>query len=104
MDMIAATETLIQSIKMINFNLDRLNQTTEKICNRLDVLENDYRERSLRKKFYRSLIAIYPAIMVCLLWFIGLDHQKVSQAVSDVNLLVQDMKGLTMYAFNDNDN
>lgn len=89
-----STLAFIENLKMINNSLDKIN-------GRLEVLENDFRERSMKKKFLKWLMAFYPFVIVVLLVILDADHHKISEVASDVNELVNDTKSLMMYASNE---
>lgn len=99
-DMMTAYDALMESIKVINYNLSRLSDTSEKLYQRIDILEKDLQERSLRKKFLKSIVAFYPLILVILFMLIDSDHQRLTQVAQDVNGLVRDSKSLMMLADN----
>jgi len=102
-DMMTAYTALMESIKVINFNLNRLSDASEKLYQRIDVLEQDMQERSVKKKFIKSLIAFYPLLILLLMLLIDSDHQKISQVAADVSGLINDSKSLVMVAQNYDD-
>lgn len=99
-EMLTAIDALLESIRVINSNLNRLTETSEKLYSRINVLEQDLQERSARKRVYRSLLTLYPLLVVILLGLVNLDHYKINTAVKDFNTLTDDLKSLGMFASN----
>jgi tetrahydromethanopterin S-methyltransferase subunit G len=88
-----ATLAFLESIKLINHNL-------EKITSRIEILENDYQYREAKKRFMKYLIAFYPLVITLLLLLINSDHNKIAQIAVDVSGIVTDAKTLTLLADN----
>lgn len=88
-----AVHALLQSLKQINHAL-------EKITQRIEVLESDYKERFIRKSIYRWLLTFYPVIMVVLVIMVDTDHHKIAEISGDVRELINDTRDLSsgMYA------
>jgi len=99
-EMLTAIDALMESIKVINFNLNRLTETSEKLYSRINVLEQDLQERAVKKRVYKSLLALYPLLVVILLGVVNMDHYKINTAVKDFNSLTEDLKSLGMFASN----
>lgn len=91
MNIDAATLALIENLKLLNSSLD-------KIVSRIEILENDYKERYLKKKIFRWLIAFYPAILVALIFVIDIDHKKIAEIAGDINELINDTKAVVSIA------
>lgn len=89
-----AFNALLESLKLINTNL-------EKLSKRLDVLEEDYKERSVKKRLFKFLFAFYPVVLVVLLFLVDSDHHKIAEIAGDLNELIQDGRSLVMYANNE---
>lgn len=84
-----ATYAVIESLKIINSSM-------EKVTSRIEILENDYKERYLKKRFFRWLVAIYPIVLVFLLFVIDLDHKKIAEISGDIKELIKDASSLTI--------
>ena len=87
---------LVESLRLINSNL-------EKVTKRIEVLENDYKERYYKKRFIRWLITFYPTLLIFLLFIIDLDHKKIADVASDINALIQDTRNISMAASSNED-
>lgn len=85
-----AAYTLVESLKLINSNL-------EKITSRIEVLEMDYKERSIKKNLAKYLMTFYPFVLVILIFMVDADHRKMTDVARDVHSLISDMQNLTFY-------
>lgn len=83
----SAITVLLDSIRLINANL-------EKLSARLDIIENDFRERSIKKKLMRWLVTFYPVVMIMLMFMIDSDHHKIAEITGDVKELISDTHDL----------
>jgi hypothetical protein len=91
-----AIYALIENIKILNGNI-------EKITNRIEVLEGDFKERTIKKRLMRSLIAFYPLVLVSLIWVINADHESISRVAADVSELIKDSQSINPYARSNDD-
>jgi|SRR3954469_17724847 len=101
-DVLTAIDAVMDSIRVINSNLNRLAESSEKLYSRINILERDLHERAAKKSVYKSLLAVYPALVVILLFLVNTDHYKINSAVKDFKALSEDIKSLGLYA-NSND-
>lgn len=99
-EIVNSVNSILETVKIINSNVERVTDSACQLYERLMVLEKDMTERSTKKKFIKSLIGLYPILMVFMIWVIDSDHHAISQVASDVNSIVKDAKSLTMYADN----
>ncbi len=99
-EILTAMDALMESIKITNANLDRLSDSSEKLYSRINILEQDLHERITKKRVYKSIFALYPALVIIFLFVANVDHYKIKTAVKDFNALSDDLKGLGVYANN----
>lgn len=86
---------LILSISGINKNIENLTSCTEKIFDRINVLEGEMKQREAKKQFYKSLISVYPIVITVLIIVFNMDHNKVVSVANDVTAIVNATKQLT---------
>ena len=89
------TFALIESLKLINGNL-------EKMYLRIEVLERDFKDREAKRRLMKWLMAFYPIVIGVLIFIIDSDHHKIAEIAGDMSELINDSKSLIMYASNDN--
>lgn len=82
---------LIESLRLINVTL-------EKMARRIEVLENDFKERSIKKRLFRWLVAFYPLVIIMLVMLVDSDHHKISEIAGDVSELIKDTQSFAIYA------
>ena len=85
----AAALALIESLRLINTNL-------EKVTSRIEILESDYKERFIKKQLFRWLMTLYPIVMVVLIWMVDTDHKKIAEIAGDIKELINDTSSLTI--------
>ena len=78
-------------------NIKTINEDIEKISSRIENLENDYRERGVKKKMYRWMFTLYPVIIAILLFLIDINHNKIVEIAGDVRELVSDVNDMAIY-------
>jgi tetrahydromethanopterin S-methyltransferase subunit G len=74
-----------------------MNEDIKKISSRIESLENDYRERGIKKKIYKWLFTLYPLVIVIILFLIDINHNKMIEIASDVKELVSDVNDMAIY-------
>ena len=79
---------IVVELNTINSNLNRMVDISNKITERITLLENDLQERIIRKKIYKSLITFYPALIVVLMILMNLDHQKIVEILTEIRLIL----------------
>ena len=82
---------VMESLKLINSSL-------QKLFDRIEVLERDFKDREAKRRFFKWLIAFYPLIIGFMLLIVDADHRKMVEVASDISDLVNDSKSLIMYA------
>ncbi len=87
------TYALVESLKLINSNLEKTNR-------KIEVLERDFKDREVKRRFFKLLIAFYPIVMGILVVMVDADHHKIAEIAGDVSELVSDTKKIVMYASN----
>lgn len=102
-EMISTLNTLTESIKLINANLERLTDSTLKLYDRIDVLEKDLQERSIKRKLVKSMFAFYPFILIFLFTCLGIDHNEIATLTKDIRSIMQDTQTLQEYSLNDDE-
>lgn len=80
---------LIESIK-------NLNATIEKISTRLDILENDFKERTFKKHLIKRITTFYPFFLTLLIIVFNIDHNRLTQITHDVSQIIKDSQSITM--------
>ena len=81
-------------LRHLAWQLDRLNMSIDKICNRLEVLEADYSDRTLKRKIINILFATYP-ILICLVFFFSNNQsQKLDNVYQESQELLQNVSTL----------
>lgn len=94
-EMRSSVNGLIQSIGGMNKNIENLTSCTEKIFDRINILEGEMKQREEKKKFYKSLVSVYPIAITILIIVFNMDHNKVVSAANDVAAIVNATKQLT---------
>lgn len=87
-EMTKTISSLVTQLGAVNENLDRIVELSNKLTERLTILESDLHERTLRKKIYKSLITFYPLIIICMILFMNLDHQKMMEVLAELKLII----------------
>lgn len=85
------TESLLRHLA---WQLDRMNVSIDKICNRLEILEADYSDRTLKKKIINILFATYPILMILILLFSNTQSQKIDTVYQESQELLQNVSTL----------
>lgn len=89
------TLALIESLRLINATIEKNNR-------KIEMLERDFREREVKRRLFKLLVAFYPFVIGLLIYIIDADHHKIAEIAGDVSDLVSDSKKLIMYASNQN--
>lgn len=88
------TFALIETLKLINANLEITNR-------KIEILERDFRDREAKRKLFKWLIAFYPLVIGVLICIIDADHHKIAEVAGDMSELINDSRSLIMFASND---
>lgn len=83
-------------IDQLSMQLNKLGNSVDKICNRIEKLEDDYHDRTLKKKIISILFCIYPLIMVFFMITYNSDHQKISEIFNQSKQLMDVIDSINM--------
>lgn len=84
-------------MRHLAWQIDRLNIGIEKMCNRLEVLEADYSDRTLKRKIVSILFASYPILMCLILVFSNKNNQEIDSVYQKSQQLLENISHLVAY-------
>lgn len=86
-EMTKTISSLVIQLGTVNENIKRILDVSNKITERIIILESDFQERAIRKKIYKSLIKFYPVILSILMIAVGIDHEKIVNILSSLKII-----------------
>jgi hypothetical protein len=82
-------------INQLMWQMDRLTNGLDKMCSRLEILEKDYSERTLKRKIINILFGTYPILMCIMLLFSG---SKMDTIFKDTDNILSKISAIIEYS------
>lgn len=90
----------IQDYKLdsLKHQIEKLSYAVDRICDRIEALDRERLENSIKKRVVQFLFMVYPAVLMAMIYISNVDHQKISDISQESSKSLYAISEMLRYA------